>query len=286
MGAPQPALRSGSRPLEETLACLEQRRQNNTSLSDALAVYRQIFSVQSRFFNLFEFSRTGFYTQTQGVPLFPGPLPELDPEIPRQALSEVSDAFLEAAPGHRQEIEAARASCEAEDVLLRRISRDHLNPGAQTLLLLALNPFYEKLACQVLPRLEEQVGASAVGELGLCPVCGEAPSMAKFDAANGARFVQCRLCRTQRMLSRLRCAFCGSEDGKKLGYLQAETDRAHRAEVCDSCGGYLKAVDERALAARTILHVEELLMTALDQEAIRRGYAPGRVRPKRGEVAA
>ena len=76
-------------------------------------------------------------------------------------------------------------------------------------------------------------------------------------------------------MGRVRCALCGCEDTHKLRYLQAEDNNAHRVELCDSCGGYLKAVDERALGTDAILHVEELLMSALDREAIARGYAPG-----------
>ena len=254
------------------MAYLDSRRADYPLLSNALAVYGEIFSVQSRAHDQFEpMCPDEFGAEGGDRPTVPGSLPGLDADRPLRVLAEISDVLVSASPDRRSEIESARASCERNGALLRRSagSMDHLSSAAQTLVLLALNPFYEKLARKVIPHIEERVW-----KFGQCLVCGDRPSMAGYEGSIGARFVQCRLCRTQWQAGRIRCAFCGCEDPHKLGYLQAENDRAHRADTCDSCRGYLKAVDERALGTEAILHVEELLMTALDREAIARGYAP------------
>lgn len=269
-------LRHGGRPLDTALQYLDARGEDHPSLSNALAVYAQIFSIQDRFRESFDPQCPDDVTpQDPGRAIVPEALPGLDPDMPLRALAEISDAIIAAAPDRREEIESARASCGREDVIARhtRQSSNHLDPAAQTLLLLALNPFYEKFASKIIPRIEDRAW-----QFGHCPVCGESCSMARYEASIGARFVQCRLCRTQWALGRVRCALCGCEDSNKLGYLQAEGDSAHRVEVCDACGGYLKSVDERALGTEAILHIEELLMSALDREAIARGYSPGQSR--------
>jgi formate dehydrogenase maturation protein FdhE len=271
----------GGRPLDATLAYLDLRQENYPYLSNALAVYGQVFCIQDRYYQSFEPETPESNTKNEEEPMVPGRLPGLDVSKPLALLAEISDAFAAAAPNRRSEIEAARASCRREDVILRsQADSDHkLSPTAYKLLLLALNPFFEKLALRIVPEIEEHVW-----RFGHCPVCGESPSVAGYEVSAGARFVQCRLCRTQWMLGRIGCVFCGCEDTDKLGYLRADDDSAHRVEVCDSCGGYLKVVDERALMTESILHVEELLMSALDREAITRGYGPGRSRPRKEEA--
>ncbi len=265
-------LEYGGRSLDTTLAYLDSRREHYPSLLKALAVYGRIFGIQNRYHASFEPDLPAdIAADDEGRAIFPGPLPGLGSDAPRQALEEISDAIAAASPDRHSEIESARASCERDGTLLRPHAGcgDHLSPTARTLLLLALNPFYSKLAREVVPSIEERSWESRQ-----CPVCGESPSMGCYEASTGARRAQCRLCRTQWALGRVCCAFCGCEDADVLGYFQAEDDAAHRAEFCDSCGRYLKTVDERALGMEAILHVEELLMSALDREATARGYAP------------
>ena len=258
--------------MDATLAYLDLRRTNYPFVSNALAVYGQVFSIQDRFHQSFEADcPIDLGTGNGHRPIVPGCLPGLNPDQPLRALAEISDTLAAVAPERGSEIESARRACESDDILLRHSVGNELSTAAETLRLLTLNPFYEKVARGVVPRIEERAW-----RLGYCPVCGESPSVAAYEASTGARYVQCCLCRTQWIVGRIGCVFCGCNDSDKLGYLQADDNKVHRVEVCDACRGYLKVVDERSLMAESILHVEELLMSALDREAITRGYIPGR----------
>ena len=273
------SVKYGGRPLDAMLAYLDLRQKNYPFLSNALAVYRQVFAIQDRFCKLFELDGPADLGTCNGDgPLVPGRLPGLDPDQPLRVLAEISNALTAAAPDRGSQIQAARRACECDDILLRRSYRNELNPILETLRLLTLNPFYEKFAREIVPRIEE-----VPWRLGYCPVCGETPSVAAYKASAGVRYVQCRLCRTQWDVPRIGCIFCDCEESDKLSYLQADDVTAHRVEICDACGGYLKVVDERALMKTSILHVEELFMSALDQEAITRGYTPGRSRARKEE---
>ena len=57
-----------------------------------------------------------------------------------------------------------------------------------------------------------------------------------------------------------------------LTSLQAETDSAHRAELCTGCGAYLKWLDLPEPTPFELLPVEDLASTPLDVLAAQKGF--------------
>ncbi len=260
----------GGRPLDATLEYVNALRQVNPSLSAPLALHADIFRIQYRFHDLFSPDALARATpMIPGQPVLTGHPPDLQPETARQSLTEIAEAVAGAAPDRREQVDSAvRAlGCGRDCLISRREALSLQDTPARELYLLALNPFYEKFARAAVDSVDE-----LDWEYGYCPVCGEKPSISKYDKTIGTRFVQCSLCRTQWTRPRVQCAFCDNKDPDTLGYLVADKDKVHRADVCDACGRYIKAVDERALAKDAILHVEELAMASCDREAVARGY--------------
>ena len=265
-------IRHGGRLLDATLEYVDSLREAYPSLAGPLTLCANIFTTQSRFYD-------GFVPDTSvehsaavtGQPVLAGHPPGLEAATAREALTEIAEAVAVATAERRGQIESALDVLgRDESHLVSRCDALALeNPPARDLFLLALNPFYEKFAVEIVASIEE-----LDWQYGYCPVCGEKPSIAKYEKTSGARFLQCSLCRTQWTRGRVQCAFCDNRDPDTLGYLSAENDKAHRADVCDACRRYIKAIDERALGKDAILHVEELAMASCGREAIARGYHP------------
>jgi len=111
---------------------------------------------------------------------------------------------------------------------------------------------------------------------GNCPRCGSPPGLAKLGRGKheeGKRVLFCSLCAESWELDRVRCPFCGNQDG--LGVLSVEADDPCTIETCDRCKAYLTTVDERRMPEDQA--VIPLVATAaslhLDLIAEKEGYA-------------
>jgi FdhE protein len=98
-----------------------------------------------------------------------------------------------------------------------------------------------------------------------CPFCGERPVVAVLrpEGEGGKRRLVCSLCFTEWEFRRLLCPNCGEEDHAKLPVYKADEFPHLRAEVCDSCRYYIKAVD-LTLNGLAIPEVDELAAIPLD----------------------
>lgn len=93
-------------------------------------------------------------------------------------------------------------------------------------------------------------GIPALGISGVCPCCGSLPVASVIRPAAdipNLRYLHCSLCNTQWNFVRAACASCGTDAA--VAYRQLETaggpaSAAVRAETCDHCMGYLKAVHQ------------------------------------------
>lgn len=93
---------------------------------------------------------------------------------------------------------------------------------------------------------EGSLPSAGAGGAGGCPVCGHEPLLARIDAEHGRRWLICSLCGSQQRVPRVGCAFCGNSTQTSLGYLIPEVGpRGWRIDYCDTCGRYIKTVDER-----------------------------------------
>jgi FdhE protein len=121
-------------------------------------------------------------------------------------------------------------------------------------------------------------GAAAEVELdrwgrGQCPVCGSPPALSEIQGKEGARRLRCGLCGAGWSYPRLKCAFCGLDDYKSLGYLVVEgEEEKYRLQTCGACGNYIKVVVTFEPTPADLLPVEELATLHLDEIARERGW--------------
>src|SRR5579863_2518111 len=108
----------------------------------------------------------------------------------------------------------------------------------------------------------------------LCPFCNRKPGLAVLrQQGDGARrSLMCSFCLAEWEFRRIVCPGCGEEDNAKLPVYTASDFDYVRVECCDTCHGYLKAVDltKNGLAEPM---VDEMAAAALDLWALEHGYS-------------
>jgi FdhE protein len=117
------------------------------------------------------------------------------------------------------------------------------------------------------------VVATAHWGSGRCPACGAPPLLGEVRGKEGERVLRCGRCATAWAYPRIGCPACGERDHRRLGSLHGEGEGEHRrADVCDSCHHYLKAVAVLDPLTPRGLIEEDLATVALDMIAVERGY--------------
>ena len=170
------------------------------------------------------------------------------PDSPAECLALAQQRFEEGQVGGEQ-------GEELEEATLAQVSVD-----------LALKPYLEWAAEQVLPHVDQQRWRR-----GYCPVCGGAPDFATLEAEVGARYLLCSRCNSQWVYRRLGCPFCETTDHAKLVYYPSE-DGVYRLYVCQECRRYLKTIDVRQAGRVVLLPVERVTTVAMDAAAQEKGY--------------
>jgi formate dehydrogenase accessory protein FdhE len=112
---------------------------------------------------------------------------------------------------------------------------------------------------------------------GHCPLCGERPHYGLLRREDGAKQLECWLCGTRWVHTRIRCPFCGNEEQDELGYFTVDDREMCRVNFCRRCGQYLKIIDARKLEAGEdiILAIHNLASLSHDFLARQEGFAPG-----------
>lgn len=118
-------------------------------------------------------------------------------------------------------------------------------------------------------------GTFAQWDAGNCPFCGSRAGMAELVGEEGQRFLSCATCATCWSFKRLKCPYCGTEDGEKLTYFTAD-DGPCRVDLCTACSRYIKTRDARKGNGHVPLEIEDLLTIHLDLLAVREGYERGK----------
>ena len=106
----------------------------------------------------------------------------------------------------------------------------------------------------------------------VCSACGGPPLMARFRQEDGATVLGCAFCRSEWLYPRTVCPGCGVDDPAAQRFFYVEGDRGHRVNVCDRCGIYIKAADERVMGRAVALPVEDVVTGHLDLLAAEAGY--------------
>jgi FdhE protein len=131
---------------------------------------------------------------------------------------------------------------------------------------LALKPYLEWAAVQILPHLDQ-----AQWRHGYCPVCGGSPDLAVLTEKAGARQLVCARCNSQWLYRRVGCPFCNTTDHTKITYYPSEDD-FHRLYVCGECQRYLKTINLGEARRRFLVEVERVITVDMDVAAREEGY--------------
>ncbi|MFO7773767.1 MAG: formate dehydrogenase accessory protein FdhE [Dehalococcoidia bacterium] len=112
---------------------------------------------------------------------------------------------------------------------------------------------------------------------GNCPLCAEKPHYGLLRPKDGAKELECWLCETTWVHSRIKCPFCGNEEQEDLGYFTVEDQEICRVSFCQRCRQYLKIIDGRKFDASggIILSIHNLASLSHDLLARQEGFAPG-----------
>ncbi|TES92662.1 MAG: formate dehydrogenase accessory protein FdhE [Candidatus Cloacimonadota bacterium] len=113
-----------------------------------------------------------------------------------------------------------------------------------------------------------------VWEKGSCPMCGTNPGMAKLEKEVGRRLLWCPLCSSEWVYRRMKCPFCENDEQKSLRFFYVDDDSFYRVDVCETCKGYVKTIDERKRGKeeKTIFEIEDIKTFYLDDIALKEGY--------------
>jgi FdhE protein len=237
----------------ETFATLAER---DRTIAPLARLYRIVFAVDGWDAAVPELSRP---QAEMGIPLLHRTT--LSPE--RRALDDLARALADEA---RVDLSGVTAS-----ELLAGAVRDDLEAPPPVALLASL------LALPLMQAVGRRASAVLVGlpwDAGWCPACGARPLLAESRGLDRERWLRCGRCATGWRFDPVRCAFCGAQEHKRLGYLAAEGQaEARRALTCDQCGGYLKAVATVAAPTGAELALADLATLELDAAAGERGFA-------------
>jgi FdhE protein len=108
---------------------------------------------------------------------------------------------------------------------------------------------------------------------GYCPLCGAWPVAAELRGLERQRRLRCGRCGHDWRVDWQRCPFCGESRHTRLGALVSETrSDGRRAETCESCRGYIKAVSTIRPWPAAEVALEDLATVDLDAAALERGY--------------
>jgi FdhE protein len=231
-----------------------------------------------------------------GAPLLHGRTLAVDADVLRDVLDRlVRVAIREGVPGAGSLLDDA---LDALSLVGASIAQDRARVaelaagiGAEPAL---LEVFGNLLALPLLQACRERAAPlleDAPWGLGYCPVCAGWPLLAELCGLGRERWLRCGQCGAGWRFDHHRCAFCGNQEHRTLGYLASEREReARRAETCAGCRGYLKVVSTFRPLDPGELAVEDLSSLELDTAAFERGYGrpagPGFPLATRVEVAA
>jgi FdhE protein len=228
------------------IARAQELSQQNHSAAELLGFYAHIAAFQKSFYDDLQHS---------------GPAGGIDVVLPRMP------GLLKVVAKHGPTAlaEAAEAFVDDEAGWLKILTSSDGDPSEVFFARALLQPYTEFAASVAHINLN--------GITPVCPFCGEKPVVAvlRGEGDGAKRSLVCSLCSTEWEFRRILCPACGEQNKDNLPvYTASEFDHV-RVEACDSCRGYVKAIDltKNGLAVPV---VDELASVALDVWAGEKGY--------------
>ncbi len=183
-----------------------------------------------------------------------------------KGLKERFDHFLSDSPSEvsKEEVFAWRDLLIKEAVLEKDL--------ATFLFSISISSFYRQHLQSII-----EVLRTDLWEGGDCPTCGERPHFGMLRSEDGAKQLECWLCGTGWVHTRIKCPFCSSEEPEKLGYFTVEDSETCRINFCRSCCHYYKIFDLRKFNtdSEIVLTIHNLATLTYDLLASKEGFSPG-----------
>ncbi|SDL78814.1 formate dehydrogenase accessory protein FdhE [Halarsenatibacter silvermanii] len=166
--------------------------------------------------------------------------------------------------------------------LLINYLQDEIIPAEQPLeknlfnqmMLFTIRPFFSWLAREG----ENSAKITDSWRESFCPICGAIPELARLTGERGERRLWCWVCSTEWQYNRFYCPHCGEEKADGQRYFTVE-ESAYRVDVCDSCDGYLKVIDEEKVSEKhhdsLSWMINDIGTQHLDRLARQEGYELG-----------
>jgi FdhE protein len=221
-----------------------------------------------------------------GIPMLYGHPPQIEVESFFEVLAEISGILKQYHPDRSEDVDRILAALPAEAEarskavagVLRRdgewlsdfVSEQDLPEEMVGFMVsLTLRPFLRHFSAQ----LRESLGLESWRKR-FCPVCGGHANFSRLSRENGARTLYCSLCETEWPFARIACAFCNEKDQKKFRFFTVDETERYRVNVCESCKGYIKTIDEgkTPIDEKIELFWEDVKTVHLDLLAMREGY--------------
>jgi formate dehydrogenase accessory protein FdhE len=140
-----------------------------------------------------------------------------------------------------------------------------VEPRAALWIRVAAGPVLELAAAGIESSSKEEWAGRA------CPACGDVPVCSVIVEESGAflqgspRYLVCGRCALWWGFARATCPSCGEDDSRLVNSYSADEWSWARIDVCDTCRGYIKTFDLRAVGAVEVVPlVDDVVTLALD----------------------
>jgi FdhE protein len=222
-----------------------------------------------------------------GVPLLVGESLEMNPEACRRIFLLINQSLCQTHPSNKQTLQLQQiydrvksgeidpfeliSAVECGDTGLLAETADPFNLDPLQLELLTQNTLKAFLRSWR-RELVEHVDIDS-WQRGICPFCGRPPALAEAQGTERARHLRCLSCGGDWLYQNLKCAFCGNEDYRDLGFIFVESEKhKYYAHTCRKCGRYIKTIITFEPNPPMLLMIEDLATLHLDQLAQERGF--------------
>ena len=255
-------------PWQQRIERAERLARQHSSVAEILRFYAEIARFQEKFYRRLEAAGDRPYVATSGEQSFgPPESPELIASFgPFLSLVEKLGPAPLAALAHDLRQSSGESCSELLDASWSASESSSELPE-EFLACAFLQPYAEFVRSRLAMKSDEHLHSR-------CPFCNRKAGLGVLrPQGDGARrSLMCSFCLAEWEFRRILCPGCGEENNANLPVYTASDFDYIRVECCDSCRGYLKAVDlsKNGLAEPM---VDEIAAAALDLWAQKHGYS-------------
>ena len=214
--------------------------------------------------------------------------PEIETRIVVDLLLSISEPMMEANPKLKKTVQQLKEHLEQFSADAPALINKEKVKSLQTLLIKEtvleqdMGTFLFSIMLSSLYRQHlyktAEVLRTDLWEGGNCPLCGEKPHFGMLRPEDGAKQLECWLCGTRWLHTRIKCPYCNNEEQEDLGYFTVENQEICRINYCQRCCQYYKIIDARKFSGNSVdvaLVIHNLATLSHDLLARQEGFKPG-----------